>query len=436
MTSLKKKNDKRFSYVIRGLIYIAVGVSFGLAEHISSVLFDSPCDVPEGSNAALVTRRAYTYLTTFDRRKPENLSTSVVILRDDSEPKEVMSAFCVHREFVRKLVEEIQAHDPAGIVVDNYISADPCPIDHDFDVTLLNATVPIVLGLHTLKKDEIERLLRRPLAPAELESFSRACQALFDNRELPHGTSRVRRGLLRLNADTRKLPLSWPVFSDPNHLSSDEQPVILTTLSAEAAATLPKHRVPMLDAHPFTSFMPKDQIETTAGVQALCASNRPGDNWRTCPSPGKTFDDRFRHKIVLIGDDNDDELTPTPAGTMPGVYVHANDIEALTYDRYFKPVSRNWQIALGVALLLFIEFAYIVPVWLGQRNPSSIFHRMRFLVPVVGLALSFAGTAVLWLTSVLLAILTGTLAVFWAPGAVALVLRFGEGLREFIMEKT
>jgi hypothetical protein len=43
---------------------------------------------------------------------------------------------------------------------------------------------------------------------------------------------------------------------------------------------------------------------------------------------------------------------------------------------------------------------------------------------------------IVWITCVLLAILTGTLALFWFPGAVALLLRFGEGIRESIMGET
>src|SRR5262249_28011452 len=155
------------------------------------------------------------------------------------------------------------------------------------------------------------------------------------------------------------------------------------------------------------------EIRLLPAMEILCADHVAGTDWRNCTSPGLKFDGRLRHRVVLIGDDTDDDQHDTPMGPMAGGLLHANYIEALSGPSFFRPVSQTWQILGGVLLLIMIEVIYV-----------------KTRKPVLGLVFSVGCVTVLWLLCALVAALTGILPVIWAPGAVALFLRFGEAIRE------
>src|SRR5215475_5866199 len=205
------------SYIIRGAIYVAVGVLFTFSEFAGHLWSEKPCQPPDAATeSALVTRKLYTHLTTLDWRKPQNRFTTVITVRENREFQELFDNFCAHREFLADLINEVRSHDPASIVVDNYFSNEPCLADSRHpeslfsDRQLMNVLsttkLPVILGLHTLRINELERLMNRHLTHGELESFARACLVVHNNMplELSEG-SPVRYGLLRFNADTRKL---------------------------------------------------------------------------------------------------------------------------------------------------------------------------------------------------------------------------------------
>jgi hypothetical protein len=407
------------SYIIRAIIYVVVGVFFMFSEFAWHFWSEKPCEPGDpATESALVTRRFYTYLTTLDWRKPQNRYTTVVTIREDREPKELFNGYCAHRGFLKAMIKEISSHDPASIVVDNYISANPCPVDAELADVLSASKVPVILGLHTAKAPEVEHWLKRRLTSEELKSFGRACLAVHDNMKLnlPEG-NRVTYGLLRFNADTRKLPLSWPVFSSPEQIAAKDSPLVMKTLAAEAAATIPGAAIPKFSNHPYTSFLREDEISTLPAMEVLCA-NPADENWRNCAPPAEQkLDGRLRHRVVLIGDDTNDDQHDTPVGLIPGVLLHANYIEALGSSQYFRPISQKWQIAGGILLLVLIEFIYV-----KTHNP------------VLGLAFSLGAFALIWILCALAASLTGVLPVIWVPGSVALFLRFGEAIRERTLE--
>jgi len=406
------------SYVIRGIIYVVVGVVFTFAEYAWHLWSEKPCDPPDaGTESALTTRSFYTYLTTLDWRKPENRITVVITIRADREPKEVFDAFCAHREMLAHLIKEVSVRRPISIVVDNYLSDEPCPVDAQIKQTLQDAGVPVILGLHTLNKSQLQHFLGRPLTDQELKSFERACLVVHDNKNLglPEGTP-LHYGLIRFNADTRKLPLAWNVFTDPGHIGPQDRADPEPTLAAVAAATVPNVKVPALEAHPYTSFLRDYEISAIPAMEVLCAQYRPGTDWRNCEKSGKALDARLEHRVVLIGDDVDADQHDTPVGSMAGVLLHANYIESLVGERYFRPIGEVWQIVGGILLLVLIEFIYV--------ESGS---------PLAGLAFSIGATAVVWFLCALVSIMTGILPVIWVPGAVALFLRFGEAIRERVM---
>src|SRR5262249_30693742 len=195
-------------------------------------------------------------------------------------------------------------------------------------------------------------------------------------------------------------------------------PTVEKTLAAQAAVTIPGVTIPELDAHPYTSFLREDDIQPLPAMEVLCANPGGAADWKGCVPPATAkFDDRLRHRVVLIGDDTNDDQHDTPVGTMAGVLLHANYIEALGGPRFFRPISQHWQIIGGILLLILVEFIYV-----KTQNP------------LLGLAFSLASVAVIWILCALVAALAGILPVIWAPGAVALFLRFGEAIRERTME--
>src|SRR5258708_8921563 len=158
----------------------------------------------------------YQRLTASSHRTARSHSVKIVSLAKQQEPNEIFPPhFCAQRLFIGKLVERIESAHPAVIVIDKYFSPTACrengPNEH-LRNSVVTSQVPIIIGLQTLTKRDLER--DGHLTEAEKKAFGNTCLALANAFKLddPNLPSRTKYGITRLNRDTRKVPLQWPVY--------------------------------------------------------------------------------------------------------------------------------------------------------------------------------------------------------------------------------
>lgn len=348
----------------------------------------------------------YQRLTTSSHRSPRPHSVKIVSLAKQQEPDEIFPPhFCRQRLFMAKLLKRIETAHPAVIVIDKYFSSAACG-ENEPNEQLRNSVVaspvPIIVGLQTLTKRDLER--ETHLTEAEKKAFGDTCLVLapafkFDDADLP---SRVKYGLTRLNRDTRKIPLEWPVYGKPRDLERGK-PYLMPTLSLVAAEQF-EQRMPHAQVlnellsqrkHPFTGFL--NEIPTISAIEVLCGK-KPGrdPNWENCETDVSVDDAELRNRIVIIGEfGNKDDLHESVIGEVPGVVLQANYVESLLDDRYLRSVNKwitllvnlLWVciveacfalssspkraafyslasvLLLGVVCYLIVFYGYFLPVW-------------------------------------------------------------------------
>jgi CHASE2 domain len=190
----------------------------------------------------------------------------------------------------------------------------------------------------------------------------------------------VQQGLIRLNTDTLKIPIRWPVLdttkSPPALIQPPEQGDTIALLAAQAAdpGIETRGKMPRLIAkqiNPYTTFI---ALPTIDELTAVCSAE---------PDPilidGKTIDcSKSRHsphdltqdhqslqgKVVAVGDLSDDDMQSFPGGDKPGVYLQANYVESLLDQRFLTEVPLWLTLAV---LVLFIVAVYVL-YWAHDRR--------------------------------------------------------------------
>src|SRR5262249_34667533 len=143
----------------------------------------------------------YQSLTNFGHREQRPHNVKIVSLNRAQEPEEIFDPhFCNQRIFMAKLIGRIEAAHPTMIVVDKFFSLKACEEDgpnNELRSSVLASPVPIVLGVQTLTKRDLERDVQ--LTDTEKNVFGDTCLVLapkLDFDEKP--SSRVTYGLTRL----------------------------------------------------------------------------------------------------------------------------------------------------------------------------------------------------------------------------------------------
>jgi hypothetical protein len=224
------------------------------------------------------------------------------------------------------LLQKVGELHPLMVVLDYSFSHRDCP---DATSTLQNSInsvasqVPVVFGVPSYTLQEMKD--RHPDELGKIKGFTPQDQAIWISDIHAEGQHTFT-GLYRLDCDTRRIPLTWPVFQKENNQwvrDPEEKPTI-----AYLAATLYNPGLknnPALKGrdNPFTSFIPADLFHPVDFANVLNGS------------PDAL---RLRWKIVVIGDGQQD-WHDTVVGRIPGVLLQANYIESLLDDRYFRGLS-------------------------------------------------------------------------------------------------
>ena len=392
----------------------------------------------------------YQRLVASGPRKPVPRFTAVVALNPASGPS-LSSAFsnvCQQRGALAHVITAIAEFAPAVIVVDKYF-IDRCENDHAGTDALTKAleavstgprAIPIILGRRIEPAspagfdghDQLRRLLPTlRLAPCPKDKQS----SKMEDR------NGIREGIVNVDRDTKRLPLGWTVVpngtacSTPDTTqSTDGQPEWRQTLALEAAEAydarlLDNH--PFLNdlitdrKHPYISFLRLEDIKKYAAFSALeivCGSkDKNVEQWRAdlfgtqppCPDAGGARLIYLRGRIVVIGEidfDRDAHFSVDASlarsnlhweavrdRRVAGFLLHANYIEALLDQRYFRPVPAWVNYAAGLIIyvalhLVLVTHHHAVQTAVGWRVIPALLKAV-----VLGLGVIAGAVALLYL---------------------------------------
>jgi hypothetical protein len=165
-------------------------------------------------------------------------------------------------------------------------------------------------------------------------------------------------GLIRLNADTIKVPIQWYARE------TEDGPLTFREGLAFAAAKVYRRGFPdggrRLDQlaksgyHPVTSFLRESDFAISPAEELVCLPATSG-----CALSGE-HRRRLHGRIAVIGFDADrNDLWNTAIGRLPGFVLQANYLESLLDSRVYRPVRLYYQILLSLAWFCLIE----LPFW-------------------------------------------------------------------------
>jgi hypothetical protein len=315
-------------------------------------------------------------------------SPRVAIVQIDQP--DLLENVCASRGFLTHLVPDLAKLGAQVVMIDKYYSRSSCDdeaTNNLFVSTLEASSIPVVVG--------------EPSDPLPAGTSASGCLAKApDAMGFQPGTS-VLQGLTRINADTLKIPIRWPIFdatqTPPTQLAATDGDT-LSFVAAQAAdpGLETRGRLPKLIASgidPYTTFIDLPTInEMTAvcsaepdpvvinGKTIECAKN----GWRL-PAHNLTKDHQsLVGKVVAVGDIDEDDMQNFPGGDKPGIYLQANYVESLLDERFLTEVPL-W-VTLGT-LILFIIAVYCL-YWAhdARHQPYISSPEKAFVASVIAFA--------------------------------------------------
>lgn len=357
-------------YGLRLLVYVfCVSIPFGI-DHSLHIGSEGVCKAHVKENEGIegfVEGAIYKAFSKSSFRDIRSHSTAVVVLREGQLPNELFANSCEYRSFLAKIIGQTANAGASIIGIDESFEEGYCSEESANDALIkavadASVKADIVTGLSTKTESDI-LTLQLPLDEQQRRRLHHTCLVISPQMDLPErtGSTRVHKGLIRLDEDNRKIPLSWSVFLSE---AIEEQPTdvmslssIIATLKDPAVKSRPifekdlKRRI-----HPLTSFIRKDEIPTVSAADLACVGGAPVSG-HDCTTAQQEMQ-KLKDKVVLIGDDTVSERFSTPVGEMPGVYVHANYVESLLDDRYFKTSPLWSEILMSFLWVLALEFVF------------------------------------------------------------------------------
>jgi hypothetical protein len=342
--------------------------------------YASRCDLVD-SGAEDKSEAAIARLTLTGYRSVRSRRTTVVALREDTDPGRVLGNVCEQRWYIAKLIEALEASGASEVVVDKFFGPSSCAQDDAGTAALLSALqkskVPVIVGraTHTPKSGD-----PRSSCLILSESLDFGDKIGVDGRltEIPA----VVAGLTRLNADVRKIPMNWSCYASDAEFSSGATPTdtrvgTLSWVAASSFDTGLKSEPRLLQLreegfHPFTSFIDPASMSRASALSVLCRSSvkdEVASRYKINCAQYPPGDAQFGGRIAVIGEDVEgSDQHNLFGGNVSGVYLQANYIESLLDDRFLKPLDTFWDY---FGLLLWLTFLYLI-FWVQPEIALSI----------------------------------------------------------------
>jgi len=288
----------------------------------------------------------YQWLSELSPRPLKPRHTAIVLIDDDAFWKGPLAArIPLKRTYIARLVEAIDAGGAYVIALDiDFRSANPAgPArthpDYEAETQEL---LKVLKAVATSRRLVLSRPVGANASHETVANFSiYDDQHLCDDAPSPH--HRLHCGYLELPRDIRMLPPSL-FLADGSYLPS----FAVATVQARRRQD-PNDEFESRQRLRFGSYIPSDTFRKEAvfpSGQILAASREERER-------------KLGGKVVLVGGTWSElaygrgslvDLWDTPVGPIPGVFVHANYIEALLDDRVYVPLP-GW-LEFGVELVI------------------------------------------------------------------------------------
>ena len=189
----------RHYWVVLPLLLIMLALAVPELENMGYVPWESnPCDLQEISQGGF-SGELYAPITRWALRVTPTPSVAIIYIDPKTEPAEILTNTCAARVFLSRLIQDLNTLRANVIVIDKFYSSGNCteePKNKIFLDTMDKTVVPVVVGQPTHALDNTSK---------------GGCLALSDKFDFDTKAN-VHYGLTRLNSDTLKLPLRWPIF--------------------------------------------------------------------------------------------------------------------------------------------------------------------------------------------------------------------------------
>jgi hypothetical protein len=379
---------------------------FSILAVIALILIDdakSRSAVPESSSPESILRvlsQDYVYEHLLGSPKPPSKFVAVIMLyRDMPEPSSAsgsesaqFATACQRRTYLAQVLTALAATRPKAVVLDMWFEPNFCS-DTDSQplwtaVDALAKQIPVVSGIGAFDPDEATANW-----PAELSAASRRGAELKPTElvampaiPLAHSIGEaVTEASVELDADNRKIPLSWPVYASFAAIGRSGEPRRIDSLAVAAVRAIDPNNpalkrvgaldinnaaTPSGDPHPYTTFLREEDLPIVRADDVLCASAAQSKDCGT--SRGAIIDTKtlFSGRVVLIGSAGfGNDAHQSLIGYVPGVVLQANYVESLLQNRVYVPMGFVGQ------LLLFGGW-----IGIGVWGPRLIAGRIRRLV--------------------------------------------------------
>jgi CHASE2 domain-containing sensor protein len=292
----------------------------------------------------------YQYQTKSIRPRSYDQRTVIVLVGDDEYWRgELARRAPIKRDYLAKLVRALDTYDPAIIALDFDLRS-PTPNGEPRDNADYAPETELFLQAVRDVSHKRPVILPKTIGLTGKSYFPES--DVSDGYDFQGGT--VLRGYISLPYDKREVPLTLPV-QGLGELDSFAQAVV----KADNRKALEGIGVPSYSL-PFGTFMSPESFSVVYAKDIL----------ECVPSSVN----QLPHKVALVGagwsrlafgrgGKADSYLTPV--GTIGGVFLHANYVEALLSEHIYKPWGERAALILDIVLagLIAIIFALEINIW-------------------------------------------------------------------------
>lgn len=358
----------RHYWVILPLLVIMLLLAVPELDNMGYGLWPSdPCNLQEIDQGGF-SSRLYAPLTRWALRFSPTPTVAIIYIDPKTEPSEILTNTCAARVFLSRLVQDLNTIHANVIVIDKYYS----------DTSCTEATSNKIF-LNAMNKSVLPVVVGQPTHKLESKGKPGACLAL-SNRVKFDDNANVHYGLTRLNSDTLKLPLRWPVFQENSNLEVPPTPISEESGAGDSLALVAARqqnpniekeesvqKLLAMHLHPYTTFLDLPHVNAMTVLCSAEATPRDaygkpfGDLCKGMVQPLSNLDKnnlKLDGKIVVIGDKSEEDMQPFPGGEdKPGIWLQANYIQSLLDHRFLREVP------LRITLTGLVAFIFVV-YWL------------------------------------------------------------------------
>lgn len=364
--------EKDFAYWARLLITVAVVQSL----------------VPWADNHGLITDSRYAFyrlLQRLDRHKSWDQNTVVITIDDDEYYKgPLQGRIPIKRDYLACLIEKLDGAEAKVIALDFDLrspSPDGNPVespDYADETSQL---------LQTIKQVAARRLIVLPRTIWKQNGEYVTNSDIYDGFDF--ASTNVFKGYIALPYERLEIPLTLKLKG--NVPLDSFSMAIVRAFRSKALDYLPQ-----ADHAPYASFITEAAFDHKTAHEVLTADP-------------KALHDELSGRIIIIGaawrkwafgTGPRIDLHPTPMGSMPGAYLHANYVEAILDTRTYPPFgvrvvkAVEWLVVLAMALgfaatetpawkILVVVVSWLVLVLFTYFSFINLGHVFDLFVPAI-----------------------------------------------------